>query len=238
MILKNLKNNWENTDLLNIVGEIWSPIVGYGGFYLVSNMGRVKSLDKTVYRVVNGKKTETNILFYKGKILKQNNLQTGGYCSVKLCNNGKQYNLKVHRLVAESFIENKENKPCVNHINGIKTDNRVENLEWCTYSENNIHAFKTGLNKVKKEFLLKGYKNPKSKPVNQYSLNGDFIRQYGSQQEASRITGVDQSMIFNCCKGVRQKTAGGFKWSYADGYGWGRKGAEFGKPGFIINNHK
>lgn len=228
---------WLNLSMEDIDGEVWMPVVGFGGVYSVSNLGRVRSNTRTVNRIRGGVYTETNKLTFKAKILKQNNMQTGGYCSVKLmdCNSGAtKLNAKVHRLVLIAFLPNPENYPSINHINGIKTDNRLVNLEWCTHSYNIKHAFNIGLKKVKPEFLATGYDNPKSKPVNQFTKEGVFVRQFGSQQEASRITGIDQSMIFHCCKGIRLKSAGGFKWEYAEGFGHGRKGAEKGKEGFLI----
>ena len=101
--------------------EIWKPIKDFEGYYEVSNIGRVRSL--------NYKRTG------KGKILK-NIEDYKGYLEVGLTKNGKRKQFKVHRLVAEAFIPNPENKPCIDHINTVKSDNRVENLRWVTYKEN------------------------------------------------------------------------------------------------------
>jgi hypothetical protein len=108
--------------------------------YMVSNKGRVRSLDK---KGKNGR-------FFKGKLL--NLVDSKGYRVVNICSEGKRKINKVHRLVAEAFIDNPVNKPCVNHINGIKHDNRVENLEWCTVLENNVHCYNMGLNKGRSLF--------------------------------------------------------------------------------------
>ena len=112
--------------------EIYKDIVGYEGLYQVSNLGNVKSLK-----------------YGKERILKSA-INSKGYVVVVLCKNLKCLTKKVHRLVAMAFIPNTENKEQVNHINGIKTDNRVENLEWCTQSENIQHGYNNGLFKSKK----------------------------------------------------------------------------------------
>nr|DAK61906.1 MAG TPA: homing endonuclease [Caudoviricetes sp.]DAM24317.1 MAG TPA: homing endonuclease [Caudoviricetes sp.] len=119
--------------------EIWKDIKGYEGLYQVSNLGRVKSL--SIYR-----KNSVCEYYSKEKILKPLK-DKGGYLNVRLWKNKKGKTIKIHRLVACNFLENTENKRDVNHINGIKTDNRVSNLEWATRSENIQHAFKNNLNK-------------------------------------------------------------------------------------------
>lgn len=124
--------------------EIWKDIVAYEGMYQVSDLGRVKSLK-----------------FSKLRLLK-NSFDKDGYLLVSLYKNGKQKTITTHRLVAQSFIYNKDKKPQVNHINGIKDDNRVQNLEWNTSLENIRHSYKNGL---KKGFRIsqKGGSNPNSK---------------------------------------------------------------------------
>lgn len=116
--------------------ETWKDIKGYEGMYQVSELGNVRSVDRS-YKDVNGK-----LYNLKGRVLKLS--ISNGYLSLNLNNKGKK-RFCVHRLVAETFLDNPENKPEVNHINGNKLDNRLANLEWCTKSENTLHAYSIGL---------------------------------------------------------------------------------------------
>lgn len=127
--------------------EIWKSINGYKGFYEVSNYGRVRSLDRIVYF-----KNNKGSRLYKGKILKQK--YHNGYAMVNLNKNKKLEVKYVHRLVAEHFLPNPNNLPCVNHIDGVKCNNYIKNLEWCTYSRNNLHALSNNLRKNNIEGLL------------------------------------------------------------------------------------
>jgi hypothetical protein len=122
--------------------EKWKKILGYEGLYEVSDQGRVKSLERKVW--FNHSKTNERFLKkHKARIFKPQLCR--GYHIVGLSKNGETRSFRVNRLVAVAFCENPLNKRCVNHINGIKTDNRAENLEWCTHTENNLHARETGL---------------------------------------------------------------------------------------------
>lgn len=122
--------------------DVWKDVEGYEGLYQVSDMVKVRSLDRVVND--NGGKR-----FVKGRILKPV-LVNNGYLVVALCNGRGQANKTVHRLVGKAFIPNPNNYKDINHKNGIKTDNRIENLEWCTRSQNMKHAYKTGLKHVPK----------------------------------------------------------------------------------------
>lgn len=127
-----------------------------------------------------------------------------GYHHVTLYVNKKAKRFRVHRLVAEAFVPNLENKPYVNHIDGCRFNNNVYNLEWVTPSENTQHAVKTGLMKPTRE-----------KAVIQYSMDGEKIQEYISISEAARQTGSSVEKIVNCCKHERV-THNNFQWRYKD----------------------
>lgn len=131
------------------------------------------------------------------------------YLCVRLYKNTKKHKEYIHRLVASAFIPNPENKCDVNHKNGIKTDNHVENLEWTTRSENNIHAYRV-LGKKNNTFGKFGKDNPKSKIVLQIK-DGKIIREFYGISEAQRKTGINSGNISACCHGLRY-TAGGYQW--------------------------
>jgi hypothetical protein len=170
--------------------EIWKDIKGYEGLYQVSNLGNVKSLKYNQQNIVK-----------ELELVKT----TKGYRTVNL--KGKV--ILVHRLVAETFVPNPENKKIINHINGIKNDNRAMNLEWCTPSENTQHAYRTGL-KVATSNHLK-------KKINQYDKNMKYLKTWQSTKEIEKNLGIYHSNISNCCKKKKHhNTAGGYVWRYAE----------------------
>ncbi len=129
--------------------EIWKDIEGYEGIYQISNLGRVRSLDRIVTRKgTPGYRGESG-QFFPGQILKHK-ISKFGYHRIGLFKNRKQKFLLIHRLVAKAFIPNPENKRAVNHKNGIKSNNKVQNLEWCTNKENSLHAKDNGLLNIKR----------------------------------------------------------------------------------------
>ena len=135
-------------------------------------------------------------------ILSQSSQQD--YKFVGLIINGKQKRMRVHRMVALAFIDNPDNKPYVNHINGNRSDNNVENLEWVTPSENTQHAVNTGL-----------FKSGRARAVIQYNLNGEQMATFESASEAARQTGGSQSKITMCCRRQRD-SANDYQWRYYD----------------------
>lgn len=173
--------------------EKWKDINGYEGLYQISSFGNVKSLNRVVDRGFSK-------LPLKGKILKPNN--NGGYLYVILSKHCVTKTAFIHKLVAEAFIPNPDNLPCVNHKDENSQNNYVDNLEWCTYSYNNSY---NGLAKKKGKL--------KQKTVLQYDLNGSFIREWKNSEVASKYYGITTRAIYNCCQG-RTKTSGGYKWTY------------------------
>lgn len=182
------------------LGEIWRPVRGYEGWYEVSNFGRVRSLTHMIPHYCGGER------IVRGKILKQY-FTKWGYKYVMLYKDGVSKHSVVHRLVAEAFIPNPNNLPCVNHKDEDKTNNHVENLEWCTYAYNNNYG-------TKKKRISKAKTNGKrSKLVLQYTLNGEFVAEYPSGREVERQKGFEQASIGRCCLG-KQKSAYGYIWKY------------------------
>lgn len=181
-----------------MLNEVWKPVKGYEGFYEVSNLGRVKSLE----RIDRFNKK------WKCRILKPNYVGKH-YQTIGLCKNGKVSRKKVHRLVAETFVPNPYNKPQVNHIDGDKENNFANNLEWVTNAENQLHAREKGLNPITKNNLLYSIQ------VDMFTKNGDFIKTFPSICEAERQLGIHNGNIASCCKRDFWKySAGGFRWAY------------------------
>jgi hypothetical protein len=200
--------HYKNLSLENLEGEIWRPVVGWETLYEISNLGRVKSLSRPV-------KTRAGGIRISKEIIMKQVPNKEEYLQVSLQRDLIASGQRVGRLVAEAFIANPENKPQVNHINGIRNDNREINLEWCTQSENIIHSFKY-LNRTKsKPWLGKsGGEHCASIPVLQFSIDGILIKKYAGIAEAARETGVNQIAIGNCCKG-NQRHSGNYLWIYS-----------------------
>jgi hypothetical protein len=180
------------------MNEIWKDVVGYEELYQVSNLGRIKSFEKMVHHFKGGLRK------LKEKIRKLAN-DSDGYLVVDLYKNGNGKSYKVHRLVVISFLENIENKKAVNHKNGIKNDNTLENLEWCTNSENEIHAHKIGLKKpqINNEKCVLMYDK----------LNEELMIEFSSISNAAKYLNCSTSDICNNLRG-RQKSVRNYIFQY------------------------
>ena len=178
--------------------ETWKDIKGYVGLYQVSSLGRVRSIPR--------KYMQKEI-----KLLKPT--ERFGYLHVWLCKGGVSKCKRVHRLVAENFIKkiNLEQN-IVNHKDGNKQNNRVENLEWCTQKENIQHAIKNGLFNFDAYKLLRNKKNV-GRNVIQFDKKGNLIKEWKSIAEAEKYFGVKTSHISECCNG-KYKTTMGYIWRY------------------------
>lgn len=159
--------------------QIWKSVVDYEGLYEVSNRGNIRSLHK--------KTKELSIANSKR-----------GYRVVSLYKDGNATMKNVHQLVAQAFIPNPDNKPCINHKDFNRLNNYVENLEWCTYAENNLHSIEEG---------------KRGKTVIQLTRDGEFIEQFDSIKRAESHTGIASQNIGKVCKGERE-FAGEYKWEY------------------------
>ena len=161
--------------------EAWKnvPIPEYSELYLISSLGRLKNIKSNKIHAIC--------------------LDSDGYPHYTLCNNKKHKAITAHRLVAMAFIENPLNLPCVNHKDEVKTNNSVENLEWCTVAYNNSYGTKNERTAKKNR-----------KPIAQIS-KGEVVAVFKDAVEASRQTGTNYSKIRMCCRGER-KSAGGYQW--------------------------
>lgn len=164
--------------------EVWKDISGYEGLYQVSDKGRVKSL-----------------WFGKERIMKFER-DKKGYLAVQLCKNGEIKRCTVHRLVAQSFIPNPQNLPQLNHKDENPSNNKVENLEWCSAKYNNNYG--THIQRITEKL---------SKPVLQYNKDGEFVKEWKSQSDVERNLGYSQRNISACCRG-KYKSSYGYVWKY------------------------
>lgn len=186
------------------VNEIWRPIKGYEGLYEVSNLGRVKSVERTIIRKNGMKQT-----FQKKH--KTSVLNPQGYYQTGLWKEGKIKLITNHRLVAEAFIPNPDNKSEIDHIDTDKTNNRVENLRWCTHYENNNNPL-TKIHRSKKRKTQKyGWDRKTQNPIIQLSLDNKIVGIYPNAHS------TPYRDIGRVCKGMR-KTANGYKWRYLNDY--------------------
>ncbi len=187
--------------------EIWKPVIGYEDSYMVSNQGRVKSLEKFIKS-----HNETRVQYRPEKILKQSK-NIWGYMKVWLYKDSKRKEVFVHRLVVQAFLENPDNKPCVNHIDNDKTNNRLENLEWCTYQENSDWSKIQGRRKITGTWRENIIKTRKRKPV--IGTDSEGKEYYFKMVRAVEEMGFNTKAVIDCCKG-KMKSTKGFTWRYAE----------------------
>ena len=169
--------------------EIWVPVKNYEQFYQISNLGRIRSFHKK-------KNTES---FY---ILNPTLINSGYYNVTLYSPQAGRHKMLVHRLVAETFIPNPDNLPCVNHKDENKLNNSADNLEWCTYAYNNAY----GTAKIRSIEKI-------SKPIKQFTFQGAWIATYQSASVASKLLGFSKSDILSCCH-KKSEQAHGYKWEF------------------------
>ena len=171
--------------------EIWKPVVGYEGLYEVSSIGRIRSVDRTVFQ--QGRNQH-----YKGCVM-TTFMNNSGYKAIRLSKGNKKKGKLVHRLVAEAFLPNPSGFPCVNHKDEVKINNDVDNLEWCSLEYNVNYGSSTKRRAVKM-----------GKPIYTYSLKGEYLATFFSIREAERVTGVKRQTIGAVIN--KNKTAGEMFW--------------------------
>ena len=169
---------------MNENNEVWKDILGYEGLYQVSDKGRLKSIGYGKERIL--------------KLVKDR----GGYLTVGLRKNGEVKTCKIHRLVAQTFIPNPDNLSDINHKDEDKTNNSVQNIEWCSAKYN--CNFGTRNQRISEKT---------SKPVLQFTKDGELIREWKSATDVQRNLGYDNSHISKCCN-EKRKSANGFVWKY------------------------
>jgi len=203
-----MEDIYKNISLIDLEGEIWVSVREYPN-YMVSNIGRVKKLQTTVFRKSNLREPH---LVTKKEFISEQKPNYKGYLKVSMDDGIKRKMASAHRLVALAFIPNPENKKEVNHINGIKSNNRVENLEWMTCKENIRHAFKHKL-RLPPALGKFGKDNSHSIPIYQLNMDGSFVKEWYSARDAARELKISPSGIGHACRGDKPQ-ASGFKWSF------------------------
>lgn len=192
---------------------IWKPIPNYEGYYEVSSNGEIRSVERIVggigERKLHGKPVKLRI-------------SCSGYLQVGLCKDGKTKSCKIHKIVASVFVPNPENKPCIDHINTNRTDNRACNLRWVTLKENSNNPLTkkhskygrgTAVGERRKRCQRFGDSAPNHpKPVYRYTLNGTYIDGFQSLIEAEIVTGIEFSGIKKALDKIH-RTAGGYLWT-------------------------
>ena len=192
-------------NILEWLYEYWLPIKGYEGFYEVSNWGRIRSIERIVPRGASTLTIHERIMTPKNNGV--------GYFTVGLQKGNKAKYCLIHRLVAEAFIQNTQNLPEVNH----KTENKNENMVWCLEWCDSKYNKNYGTGKQRRQYYANiHFSKSAEKAVEQYTLNGEYIKTYKSSHEAARENNIKyQGNIINCCKG-RCSYAYGYVWKYKE----------------------
>ena len=183
--------------------EIWKDIEGYE-LYKVSNQGRVKRVAH--YKEIYRDDIQSSYSAFRQELILKSSLNQYGYSSIKVYHELIASNQLVHRLVAKAFLPNHGNKPTVNHINGVKDDNRICNLEWSTGKEQTDHANQYNL--VASHLRMK--------KVLAYDIEGHFIEEFQSMKDAERALGVLQARISEQCRGITKTHCKGYFFEYSN----------------------
>lgn len=186
--------------------EVWKDIEKYEKYYMVSNLGRIKRKERFTYN------KKRNINYHLKEMIVHPSDNGHGYLMIRLYPDYKPY--YIHRLVAQAFIINLNKSPQVNHIDGNKKNNSVNNLEWVTPSENQVHSYSVLKTKYNLTGLKKSIEKQKKK-VLMIDNNNNILKKYDSISEASRENKISPSVICGCCKGI-YKTGKGYYWKYAN----------------------
>lgn len=179
-----------------MINEVWKSIDGYDGYYEVSNLGNIRSVDRCVIASNGAKK------YFKGQQLKTWHSHNG-YVLCNLKKNGKSKTVRVNRIVAQTFIPNPYNHPVINHINFDKDDNCVDNLEWCSHKYNINYTYNNCMSKSQKHVLK----------LDPYTLQ--VLDEYISLADAARNNNCYFQNISRCCYNKDYK-CGGYKWRFAN----------------------
>jgi len=199
---KHIMEAYLNTSNQILPNETWKDIPGHEGFYQASSLGRIRSLDRFVYSEYR------TTQFFKGRILKQRLCPKQGYLRVSL---GVKTKFFSHRLIAETFLENKDGKKTVNHVDFVKHNNVITNLEWASQKENIIHSYLAGrYNNINHP---KGKDHKNSKKINQLDISGSIVKTWDSISDIARHYNLSTSITqYNLKK--KKGLFFGYKWEY------------------------